>query len=116
MQAKHVQPAEPLTTDFKTNKVPHASTGYVGLVEDTWKRLHTLEELTGPKYSFAHRPWQGRYMILWVHSSLCSPDVSRIPTPIMDSEGRVMAVMAGQPDDPQWPELAEQAANTLEEL
>lgn len=35
---------------------------------------------------------------------------------ITDSEGRVIAVMAGQPDNPQWPELAEQAADMLEEL
>ncbi|SJL16270.1 uncharacterized protein ARMOST_19790 [Armillaria ostoyae] len=99
LHAKHVQGAEPLMTAYATEEALHASTGYVGLVEDSWKRVHTLEELTGPKFGFSHKKWNGS-----------------VPNPVIDRDRRVIAVMAGQPDDPNWPQLADEAAETLERL
>ncbi len=60
LRSKHTHAAEPLVTDFDVADAPHASSGYVGLVEESWKREHTLEELTGPKFNFWHCKWQGQ--------------------------------------------------------
>ena len=35
--------------------------------------------------------------------------------PIVDREGRIIAILAGCPSDELWPELARQAAEALEE-
>ncbi|PBK63847.1 hypothetical protein ARMSODRAFT_893855, partial [Armillaria solidipes] len=88
---------EAIETPFNTEDAPHASTGYLGLREETWKRHHTLEELTGPRYGFTHYPWTGSD-----------------PVPVTDRDGRVIAVMAGQPDDPNWDHVQEEAAERME--
>ncbi len=59
VRQKFTHAPEPITTDFNTNSAPHASTGYIGLREETWKCEHSLEELLGPKYGFTHCPWTG---------------------------------------------------------
>ncbi|KIY46983.1 hypothetical protein FISHEDRAFT_75158 [Fistulina hepatica ATCC 64428] len=61
---------------------------------------YSLADLTGPD---APRPfrvyeWDGRTTV-----------------PIVDSAGRVVAVLAGQPDDPAWRQVHENAASALEE-
>lgn len=36
------------------------------------------------------------------------------PTAIVDAQDRIVAIMAGHPDDPSWPNLQRQAAEALE--
>ncbi len=59
LHAKHTHATEPLSVKFDLNAALHTSSGYVGLVEEMWKRQHSLEELLGPKYNFQHCPWGG---------------------------------------------------------
>ncbi|SJL12090.1 uncharacterized protein ARMOST_15511 [Armillaria ostoyae] len=87
------------TVQFDVETAPHTSSGYVGLVKETWKRQHTLDELVGPKYCFQHS-----YV---PHST---------PTPIIDQCGHVISVLAGHPDNPNWEALHLDTANTLERL
>lgn len=99
LRSKHTHATEPLVTAFDVDDAPHASLGYIGLVEESWKREHTLDELTGPKFNFRHYGWQG-----------C------VATPIVDQQGRVIAVLAGHPDDPDWDSVHNEAAEALETL
>ncbi|SJL15741.1 uncharacterized protein ARMOST_19246 [Armillaria ostoyae] len=99
LQLKHTHAAEPIVTEFDVANAPHASTGYVGKVEATWKREHTLEELVGPRYNFQHCHWQGH-----------------VATPIVDRQGRVISVLAGHPEDPDWDAVHKEGADTLENL
>ncbi|PBK63585.1 hypothetical protein ARMSODRAFT_1023786 [Armillaria solidipes] len=78
---------------------PHTSTSYVGLREETWKCMHMLEELVGPRYGFTHYRWSGS-----------------VATPITDRDGTVIAVLAGHPDDPNWDKVHEEAADRLETM
>ncbi|PBK60372.1 hypothetical protein ARMSODRAFT_990947 [Armillaria solidipes] len=56
-----------------------------------------MKELLGPKYNFWHCPWEGS-----------------TPTPIIDQHGHVITVLAGHPNNPNWTDLHQQAAETLE--
>ncbi|PBK63576.1 hypothetical protein ARMSODRAFT_858311, partial [Armillaria solidipes] len=96
---KHTHAAEPIVSEFDVADAPHATSGYVGIAEDTWKQQHTLEELLGPKFKFQHCEWQG-------HAA----------TPIVDRQGHVITVLAGHPDDPDWESVHTEAADRLEEL
>ena len=42
--------------------------------------------------------------------------MQRTPTPILDSTGCLVALLVGQPADPQWPHLHSQGAAALERL
>ncbi len=59
IRVKHTLEPEAIATSFKTHDTPHASTAYLGIREESWKRQHTLEELTAPSYGFMHCPWSG---------------------------------------------------------
>jgi len=39
----------------------------------------------------------------------------RVSIPLVDAEGRIFAVLAGQPVDENWPEVQQQGADCLEE-
>lgn len=40
-------------------------------------------------------------------------DINRTSTPIVDNDGRVIAVLVGQPDDPDWHNVASAAYDAL---
>ncbi|KAK0442271.1 uncharacterized protein EV420DRAFT_1485394 [Desarmillaria tabescens] len=115
LRFKHTHATDPIAMEFDTDSAPHASTAYVGLREESWKREHTLDELLSPEYSFRHCPWIGQYIH---HRSLRSINSfpPSTPTPIIDREGRIIAALAGQPDDPKWNEVHEEAIQSLESL
>jgi|SRR5271169_1218655 len=46
---------------------------------------------------------------------MVSNNIYRKSMPILDSEGRIVAILAGCPNDKCWPELNRQAAKALEE-
>ncbi|PBK58708.1 hypothetical protein ARMSODRAFT_900204 [Armillaria solidipes] len=99
-QFKHQGQAEAVVTSYATNDAPAALSGYVGKnLETGWKRFVPLQELVGPRsrYGFDYKPWGGKCAI-----------------PITDKEGRVIAVLAGQPDDPGWDEVHQSAADLLD--
>ena len=51
------------------------------------------------------------------HSAMTwAPTTCRTSVPILDSIGRLVAVLAGHPADPQWPHLHRQGAAALERL
>ncbi|SJL08301.1 uncharacterized protein ARMOST_11664 [Armillaria ostoyae] len=70
---------------------------YVGLHEETWKRMHTLEELVGPQYSFTHYGWSGS-----------------VAMPITNKHGTIIAVLTGHPEDPNWDRVHKEVADHLE--
>ncbi|PBK83275.1 hypothetical protein ARMGADRAFT_1089621 [Armillaria gallica] len=97
LHSKHTHAAKAITTDFNVADVPHALSGYVGLVKDIWKRKHLLAELVGPKYNFHHCQWLGE-----------------TPTPVVNREGHIITILAGHPDDLNWEALHHKAVETLE--
>ncbi|SJL18888.1 uncharacterized protein ARMOST_22490 [Armillaria ostoyae] len=96
VRLKHTHASDPIKTDFETQSAPHALTAYVGICEESWKQHHTLDELVGPKFGFTHCQWLGRKVV-----------------PVTDKEGRVIAIMAGHPDDPNWDSVHMEAAERL---
>lgn len=48
-------------------------------------------------------------------SSFSSNNLGRTSMPILDREGRLVAVLARHPDDESWPDLSKQTADLLEE-
>ncbi|KIY47958.1 hypothetical protein FISHEDRAFT_16875, partial [Fistulina hepatica ATCC 64428] len=63
-------------------------------------RTYSLDELVGPKSKHQLRlvEWDGR-----------------TPTPLVDEDDRVFAVLAGQPDDPSWKDVHASAVEALDE-
>ncbi|KAK0459384.1 uncharacterized protein EV420DRAFT_1269254, partial [Desarmillaria tabescens] len=59
-----------------------------------------LQDLVGPNscYKFDYKGWCGR-----------------TTTPVTNGEGRVIAVLAGQPDDPSWDGIHTSAADLLDQ-
>ncbi|PBK81490.1 hypothetical protein ARMGADRAFT_1091234 [Armillaria gallica] len=99
LKAKHVYATGPIMTDYNIGDAPYATSGYVGLREESWKQQHTLDELVGPKYNFCHYEWQGK-----------------TPTPVVNQQGHVISVLAGHPDNPSWETVHHKAMDTLEAL
>ncbi|SJL08346.1 uncharacterized protein ARMOST_11709 [Armillaria ostoyae] len=94
---KHTHTSSPVQTEFEIEQAPHASTAYVRIHEDSWKKHHTLQDLVGPKYGFKHCAWPG------------SDAIS-----IIDREGHVIVVMAEHPNDPDWDNVHTEVADKLE--
>ncbi|KAJ7173821.1 hypothetical protein C8R46DRAFT_1032047 [Mycena filopes] len=99
----HVKNAGPaVKTTFEFVKQRAASTGWIGLHDDgrseqekdigfqepSWTLTHTLESFFGPHPDFPGFTL-GKYLGLDVR-------------PILDGTGKVFAVHAGRPDDPNW--------------
>ncbi|KAK0227741.1 hypothetical protein IW262DRAFT_1264066, partial [Armillaria fumosa] len=80
---------------------PTASSGYVGKhFDDSGKRPVALQDLVGPNswYGFDYKPWGGREAI-----------------PVTDDEGHVIAVLAGQPEDPNWESIHTSVSDLLDQ-
>ncbi|RDB28894.1 hypothetical protein Hypma_015383 [Hypsizygus marmoreus] len=100
VRKKFVIPSQPLKTNLETDGIPIASTGFIGRRDKKTKRLHTLEDLTGPNSPYGFR------LVSWSGSG---PAVS-----IVDGEGRVIAVLAGRPEDESWDDSQREAAVLLQ--
>ncbi|KAJ3502942.1 hypothetical protein NLJ89_g8661 [Agrocybe chaxingu] len=90
-----------LLTQNTAKRARHAETGYIGLPDpkkEQVRRIHGLEELTGEDYGFEVRPWDGK-----------------TPFPIVDRAGTIIGVAIGHPEDDEWDQLHQHAAECLEQ-
>lgn len=113
---------EPVETAYKMENATAAAGAYVGknrpVDAESGADSYTLEgEIAkGRKYV----PWDGMcvFPLLLINYPLSL--VSRIPsTPhsLVDKQGRILGMMAGRPDDPNWMQhVADLAAQQLEEI
>ncbi|KAF9546877.1 hypothetical protein CPC08DRAFT_769561 [Agrocybe pediades] len=85
----HRERAAPAAIHFDSTQVPVAKTGFVG---------------TNKKVSSGHYGVKDMRTDWYCRSTI----------PLVDKEGRVWGVLAGQPNDPQWAELHVEAADALE--
>lgn len=81
------------------------------------KKTYQLHDAVGPasKLGFVLHEWDGVLSPSPRLSRFLSDNICRTPTPILDREGRLVAILAGHPDDDSWPDLSKQAAEMLEE-
>ncbi|KAJ7025053.1 hypothetical protein C8F04DRAFT_1269659 [Mycena alexandri] len=93
----HVDNAQPIQISTAPADYPVTSTGWSGIREQvTEQREYTIAELQD-EFHMTILPWDGR--------------TSR---PLVDKESRVIAVLGGRPNDPEYLQLTEQAARELE--
>ncbi|KAH9923230.1 uncharacterized protein B0H18DRAFT_955931 [Fomitopsis serialis] len=95
---KHIIAAHPIETPLTSQNLPHTNGAYTGGREGRAARHHfRLEDLVGAgsPFGFELVPWDGR------------PSTVR---PITDGVGRVIAVLCGAPNDPEWPDVHAGAA------
>ncbi|RDB23198.1 hypothetical protein Hypma_009706 [Hypsizygus marmoreus] len=96
---KFMRQSEPIDTPLIAHDVPVASTGFIGQAGAFPKKEYVLDDLVGPASTF------GIQLVKWDgHSAI----------PIVDSAGRVIALLAGHPDDASWPKVAAEAASKIE--
>ena len=62
-----------------------------------------------------NQEWDGMLSPPSHFSIFSSNDLGRTLKPILDREGRLVAILAGHPDDESWLDLSKQAADLLEE-
>lgn len=81
------------------------------------KKTYRLHEVVGPmsKLGFALQEWDGVLSSSPCLSRFLFDNLRRTPMPILDCERRLVAILAGHPDDDCWPDLSRQAADMLEE-
>ena len=81
------------------------------------KKMYWLHEAVGPmsKLGFVLQEWDGVLSPSPCLSKFLFDNLCRTPMPILDHETRLVAILAGHPDDDCWPDLCKQAANMFEE-
>ncbi|KAJ7276989.1 hypothetical protein C8J57DRAFT_1061498 [Mycena rebaudengoi] len=97
--AKHVQPAIPLATGLTASTLPAAFGAYCGKVEDKKEKLGSKV-----RRSLSNLLGLGFQLIEWDGFS---------PRPIIDGVGRIIAVLAGQPDHTAYRAAAVAAFNAI---
>ncbi|PPR04543.1 hypothetical protein CVT26_002510 [Gymnopilus dilepis] len=93
--------AEPIFMSTNTKRAKVAGTGFVGLDRGSFPSgVVFLDDLVGEgsKYKFLLQKWDGRTPML-----------------VVDRDGRIIAILAGRPEDPTWNEVQREAAQLLEE-
>ncbi|KAJ7715052.1 hypothetical protein B0H16DRAFT_1742268 [Mycena metata] len=94
---KHLNNAQPIHVTTAPTDYPVTSTGWSGIRDrDTQQRKYSIVELQ-QDFDMRVVEWDGR--------------TSR---PLVDRESRVIAVLSGRPNDPEYLRLTEQAARELE--
>ncbi|KIM79960.1 hypothetical protein PILCRDRAFT_9849, partial [Piloderma croceum F 1598] len=87
---------EALPTPMDTEELSATSTGWTGMriVKET--ETYTLAEVTRAPHNLRHVQWDGK-----------------TPRPIVDGQDRIIAALAGQPNDPQWDGVSDGAADAV---
>lgn len=101
---KHIARAESVATSYDTNTIPSASSGFVALPDrgDRGSKVHETRELLDGE-SFKLIQWNGTYVYVPFSSAADSNSrVPRVVRAIVDKDGRVIAVLAGCPNDSNW--------------
>jgi len=117
VKAKYIDDAAAVSTP--STRIPRvARMAYVAL--DDWtrsKKQYQLHELVGPasKLGLMLQEWDGSLSSFFFPSYLIFNQVPRTPTPIIDQEGRLVAILAGHPEDDSWHQLSKEGAEALEE-
>lgn len=109
---KHVDPAEEKKAPYSAETIPCASTGYVATNEKAGG-VYSLDTLL--KMGFELVKWDGRQVTSLLYPSLSAQDQLRSSKPIVDSNGLVVTVLVGQPNDPTWKDAHEQAFKLLQD-
>jgi hypothetical protein len=111
---KYVLKSKPRLTGLEAEELPVASTGYIALRDEAKPIVIGLEALrSDPNMSIID--WDGMCVLNQFYLSAFLKNYCSSATPIVDKEGRVIAVLAGSPSDPGWAELQRSAAFKLEE-
>ena len=117
IKAKYIDDTTAVHASF-VKRARVTGTGYVAINSRTRSRkTHQLHELVGPTSTLGLtlQKWDGMLSALLFPSYRISDQFSRTPTPIIDREGRLVAILAGRPVDDSWDALSTDAAEALEE-
>ena len=118
VRAKYVDDAASIQTSTSLESSSVVGTAYVALDDCLRsKKTYRLHEAVGSasKLGFVLQEWDGKLSLSSRFSRFSSNDLGRTPTPILDREGRLVAILAGHPDDESWLDLSKQATDLLEE-
>ncbi|KAF8815351.1 hypothetical protein BYT27DRAFT_7069982, partial [Phlegmacium glaucopus] len=97
---KHTRNANATASNYNASNFGIASTGYIGKRAKEQPVAYALGEMVGEdsKFNFELKKWDGRVTI-----------------PLLDQEGRIIAVCVGFPEeDDAWPDVQLQAADCLD--
>ncbi|TRM56746.1 hypothetical protein BD626DRAFT_359697, partial [Schizophyllum amplum] len=103
IRRKYVDFARPVKTKVKPASLRITRTGYTAMRDEkghnNQKRAYRLKDLVGPgsQYHMELYNWDGV-----------------TPTPILDKKRRVIAVLAGVPDQKDWPEQHRSLADAID--
>ena len=104
--------------DFDAHNLKHTQFAWTGGKDPfSHQRIFKLDEMVGPqsRFGFTLQCWDGKYVPISLYCVfLLKSKVHRSAVPITDNEDRVIAVLAGSPDDEGWREVHREAANALE--
>ncbi|KDR84216.1 hypothetical protein GALMADRAFT_33612, partial [Galerina marginata CBS 339.88] len=101
VRRRYVDNAEPIECDADIAQSNVTQNAFVAKNDgQKTQKTHSLLEMVGvdSQYAFKLVQWDGR-----------------TPTPIVDRKRRLVTVLAGYPDDKEWPSLVQQATGALEE-
>lgn len=117
VKAKYIDDAAAVNTP--STGVPRvARTAYVALDDRTRsKKQYQLRELVGPasNLGLTLQEWDGSLSSFFFPSYFISNPAPRTPTPIINREGRLVAILAGHPEDNSWHQVSNEGAEALEE-
>ena len=79
--------------------------------------MYRLHEAVGPTLTlgFVLQEWDGVLSPSPHLSKFLFDNLRRTPMPILDCETRLVAILAGHPDNDCWPDLRKQATDMFEE-
>ncbi|KAH9884310.1 hypothetical protein C8Q73DRAFT_796303 [Cubamyces lactineus] len=93
---KHVLDVQTLSSTQDVSYLRIARGGYVGKRVQNCREVRTVEQLLGD--GFTYFAWDGK-----------SPHI------LLDVQGRILAILAGHPDDDSWESVAQEASNAMED-
>lgn len=99
---KIIANAKSVGTSYDVNDIPSASSGFIALPDggDRGSKVHESRELLeGEKFKLIE--WNGMY-VPFPNSVDYSSHVLRVVRAIVDKDGRIIAVLAGCPNDSNW--------------
>src|SRR5882672_4578287 len=114
---KHRQGLEGLQSTVELEHFNTASSGWLGGKLPTNKSTYTLEDVTKAPYNLHHIQWDGRHVQLHIYhppfASLTLHLISRTPCPIIDRNDHIIGALAGQPHDPSWSDVGNDASQVI---
>lgn len=106
--------SQALHSSLNARTLPIATGGFVGVDQDVLKEVPSVEELKLRGYKYY--AWDGVYVSVFVLEEpgcSCSRTGKRKPFVVLDRDNRVVALFAGQPNDPDWAAVASEASRAM---